>query len=190
MSSRITGQKGFTLIELMIVVAIIGILAAIAIPNFLTYQAKSKTSEAKTNLGAIRTGEIAFFAEQGAYVATIATLPAAVGTSKQVWPVAQLVPAVLPAPMVNFVGTFANVGFVPQGAVFYEYATQATALQNTETAVTCTAATTATGAAAAAAVGGPGVRMSARGNVDGDAVNAAYCMGDQGTLIDGAPGQY
>ena len=50
------GKKGFTLIELMIVVAIIGILAAIAIPNFLQFQAKSKQSEAKSNLGAIFTG--------------------------------------------------------------------------------------------------------------------------------------
>ena len=59
--------KGFTLIELMIVVAIIGILAAIAIPNFLKFQAKSKQSEAKSNLGAIFTGELAYFGEQNQY---------------------------------------------------------------------------------------------------------------------------
>ncbi|MGE5284223.1 MAG: type IV pilin protein [Actinomycetota bacterium] len=57
------GKKGFTLIELMIVVAIIGILAAIAIPNFLRFQAKSKQSEAKTNLGGIFTAEISYYGE-------------------------------------------------------------------------------------------------------------------------------
>jgi type IV pilus assembly protein PilA len=61
------GKKGFTLIELMIVVAIIGILAAIAIPNFLKFQAKSKQSEAKSNLGAIFTGETSYFGENNAY---------------------------------------------------------------------------------------------------------------------------
>jgi type IV pilus assembly protein PilA len=60
-------QEGFTLIELMIVVAIIGILAAIAIPNFMQYQAKSKQSEAKTNLGGIYTSEVAYFGEQNAF---------------------------------------------------------------------------------------------------------------------------
>jgi type IV pilus assembly protein PilA len=61
------GKKGFTLIELMIVVAIIGILAAIAIPNFLRFQAKSKQSEAKTNLGGIFTAETSYFAENNAF---------------------------------------------------------------------------------------------------------------------------
>ena len=58
------GKKGFTLIELMIVVAIIGILAAIAIPNFLRFQAKSKQSEAKGNLGGIFTAEVAYQGER------------------------------------------------------------------------------------------------------------------------------
>jgi prepilin-type N-terminal cleavage/methylation domain-containing protein len=60
-------RKGFTLIELMIVVAIIGILAAIAIPNFLKFQAKSKQSEAKTNLKGIYTAETGYFGEKNAY---------------------------------------------------------------------------------------------------------------------------
>jgi prepilin-type N-terminal cleavage/methylation domain len=66
--------KGFTLIELMIVVVIIGILAALAIPNFLRYQAKSKQSEAKTNLGAIYVSETAYYGEHDVYESTIGNL--------------------------------------------------------------------------------------------------------------------
>jgi len=60
-------KKGFTLIELMIVVAIIGILAAIAIPNFIKFQARSKQSEVKANLKAVYTAQKAYMQEKDAY---------------------------------------------------------------------------------------------------------------------------
>jgi type IV pilus assembly protein PilA len=66
MSKRLY-RRGFTLIELMVVVAIIGILASIAIPNFNKFQARSKQSEARANLKAVFTAQRAFFQEKGRY---------------------------------------------------------------------------------------------------------------------------
>jgi type IV pilus assembly protein PilA len=64
-------KRGFTLIELMIVVAIIGILAAIAIPNFIRFQARSKQGEAKSNLKSLFTAERSYYQEKDKYVNTI-----------------------------------------------------------------------------------------------------------------------
>lgn len=60
-------QDGFTLVELMVVVAIIGLLSAVAVPNFKKYQAKAKISEAKLQLSAAYTAEASFFSDYNIY---------------------------------------------------------------------------------------------------------------------------
>ena len=68
MTSRTNKQrKGFTLIELMIVVAIIGILASIALPNYVNMRKKSMSAEAKTNLGDLRMMMEAYHVEYNVY---------------------------------------------------------------------------------------------------------------------------
>lgn len=64
---EVKNDKGFTLVELMVVVGIIGILSAVAIPKFQTYQAKSKTSEAKIHLAAIYSAEVSLMSDYDNY---------------------------------------------------------------------------------------------------------------------------
>ena len=68
-------RTGFTLIELMIVVAIIGVLAAVAIPAFTKYIAKAKTSEAKTFVKKIYDGARAYYQEPNYGRKTLTAVP-------------------------------------------------------------------------------------------------------------------
>ena len=77
-------NAGFSLVELMIVVAIIGILASIAIPNFIAMQLKAKRSELPTNLVGIKVAELGYEAAFDTYV-NCAAKPGSVGKTPQAW---------------------------------------------------------------------------------------------------------
>ena len=72
--SRAFRRRGFTLVELMVAVVIVGILASIAIPNFLRYMAKAKQAEARTNLKTIYIAESGYFLENDTYTNDFAAL--------------------------------------------------------------------------------------------------------------------
>ena len=78
--SKKNGQKGFTLIELMIVIAIIGILAAIAIPQFAAYRERGYIASMQADLNSIRIAEEAYYVDKGEYVAISETSDAASST--------------------------------------------------------------------------------------------------------------
>jgi type IV pilus assembly protein PilA len=192
MFKQLKGQKGFTLIELMIVVAIIGILAAIAIPNFLTYQLKSRQSEAKTNLQAIKTSAVSFQGEQGCYLGLLpegVILPVAgTKTIPFTWGLG-LGPTPAPVAWCNgaapiIVGFLSDIGFRATGNVNYHYSANSVVLAGAGAALTyhpagalgatnsCLAAIA--GAAGVGAAGANNFFVHAKSNLDGDALVSTW----------------
>ncbi|MCO4768831.1 MAG: prepilin-type N-terminal cleavage/methylation domain-containing protein [Deltaproteobacteria bacterium] len=106
-------SRGFTLIELMIVVAIISILASIAIPNFMMMQMRAKRAELPVNINTLRLSELAYHSEWDEYTS------------------APLTPLTMPgASMTTFTGggyaQFTMLGWYPDGLVRGQYQVQAT----------------------------------------------------------------
>jgi len=88
-------QSGFTLIELMVTVAIVAILAAVALPSYTNYITRSKIAEAKAQLLAMRTKMEQFFQDNRTYVGacvpgTVAALPAGLKHFSMTCPAADL----------------------------------------------------------------------------------------------------
>jgi type IV pilus assembly protein PilA len=114
MRARSNSEAGFTLVELMIVIGIIGLLSAIAIPNFLSYQARSRRSEAYVNLAAVARNQSTYFTERGEFLeAGNWPDPTPYGgwsTRKMRWDDASEL-------------AYANLGWRPEGEVYYSYDT-------------------------------------------------------------------
>jgi len=164
---------------LMIVVAIIGILAAIAIPNFLTYQLKSRQAEAKTNLQAIKTSEIAFQAERGCFVGVTneGSPVVALKSVPTVWG-AGLLPTPAPAAWCTalFTAKFSDIGFKATGNVMYLYGVDATTgpAAGYTSAVSC-ALYPALAMPAAVGVGGENNFVAvAKTDLDGDGTKSTW----------------
>lgn len=104
---RERGARGFTLIEMMIVVAIVGLLASLAIPSFIKFHYKAKQAEVRKNLGIIRKLEEAYATEYNTYLEISPYYPGAAGAGRQTWD--------------STATDFSMLGFEPKGGVYYDY---------------------------------------------------------------------
>ena len=107
-------SRGFTLVELMVVVAIIGVLASVAIPSFLNYQLSSKRAEAFSNLAALAKAQKSYFAEFNTYI-DVASEPTGNGGNGG--------PTTIKRDKTAIDAAFATVGWTPDGNVFFDYDT-------------------------------------------------------------------
>jgi type IV pilus assembly protein PilA len=106
-------RGGFTLVELMIVVAIIGALSAVAIPSFINYQLTAKRAEAFANLGALVKTQKTYYAEFNTFVPAA---PEPGGTTS-------VLPGTQKRSVVPLTAAMSGLGWTPEGDVYFDYDT-------------------------------------------------------------------
>jgi len=151
-------RAGFTLVELMIVVVILGILAAVAIPAFTRYVKRSKTSEASGNIAKVYQGQLTYY--QGALERGFSSFVNANSLTPNATPGSAKFTANVAA--WNASAEWTAIGFSLDSAHYYAYASPAL------TAVTAD---------------GTAFTAYAIGNLDGDATNSTYLR--LGTIVGG-----
>jgi prepilin-type N-terminal cleavage/methylation domain-containing protein len=157
----VSKPTGFTLIELMIVVVIVGLLAAFAIPNFLRYRAQAMQAEARSNLGTIFVGELSFYTEHKEFgnFSDIGFAISEGGTNRYTYR--------------SGLGNANGLG--PNGGNLCGVSTSCDTIQTENPA---SALITFTGLAGIATTSASGFTASAAANLDGDATHDGWYVND------------